>query len=76
MQVAERAFYLEAVFPDGVEMRAARDEMHFVSGRGHARAEISADRARRHHCNTHEKSRLVTKRNPAKWRPVRRKIAR
>ena len=59
MQIAERAFDLQPVLADGIEMRAARDEMHLVSGRGHARAEISADRARRHHCNTHEKSRLL-----------------
>ena len=32
----------------GREIGAARDEEHVVAGRRHARAEITADRARRH----------------------------
>ena len=53
MQVAVHAFDLQPVLRDGVAMGAARDEEHVVPGRRHARAEITADRARRHRRNPH-----------------------
>ena len=59
MQIAERAFDDQSIVADGVEMRSARDEGHVVARGRHARAEISADRARRHCCNPHEKIRPV-----------------
>ena len=55
MQVAMHALDLQAVFADGVEIGAARDKEHVVPGRRHARAEITADRARRHCRNSHRK---------------------
>ena len=51
--IAVHALDLEAVFFDGVAMGAARNEEHVVPGRRHARAEIAADRARRHCRNFH-----------------------
>ena len=54
MQVAVmRAVDRQAVLLDGCEMGAARDVEHLVSGRLHARAEIGADRTRRHGRNSH-----------------------
>ncbi len=53
VQIAERAFDLEAILADRFEMRAAREEHDIVPGRDQPRAEIAADGARRHYTNTH-----------------------
>ena len=55
---AMHAFNRQAVLFNGREIGAARDEENIVAGRGHARAEITADGARRHCCNPHEIPRL------------------
>jgi hypothetical protein len=59
MQIAERALDYQAVVADGIAMGSACDEGNVVARGRHAGAEISADRARRHCCNSHEKIRPV-----------------
>jgi hypothetical protein len=56
MQIAERAFDDQSIGADGIAMSTARNEGHIMTRSCHARAEISADRARRHCHNPHEKS--------------------
>ncbi len=56
MQVAVHALDGEAVFGDRVAMRATRDEENVVPVRRQPRAEIAADRSRRHCRNTHKSS--------------------
>ena len=54
VQVAVHALEPEAVRLHRRQIGAARDEEDVVTGRRHARAEIAADRARRHCCYPHE----------------------
>jgi hypothetical protein len=56
MKIAVHAFDGQAIFLNGSEMRAARDEKDIVPGSRHARAEIAANRARRHNRNPHDAS--------------------
>ena len=53
VQTAVRALDAKAVLAHGRQMGAARDEEHVEPGRRHARAEITADRARRHYRYSH-----------------------
>jgi hypothetical protein len=53
MKVAEGALDLEAIPANGIAMRAARDERHVVSGRGHPPAVIASHGACRHHRDPH-----------------------
>jgi hypothetical protein len=55
MQVAMHALDRETFAFHGREIGAARDEENVVAGGRHARAEIAADRARRHDRYSHSK---------------------
>ena len=53
VRVTARTLHAQAAIPDGLEMRAARDEADVVSRRRQARAEITADPAAAHDRNLH-----------------------
>jgi hypothetical protein len=45
MNITERAFHAQPAATHRGEMRAARDEVHVMAGRGEAGAEVAADAA-------------------------------
>jgi hypothetical protein len=53
MTVAEGALYFESIPANGIAMRAARNERHIVSSRGHPPAEIASDGTRCHDRDPH-----------------------
>jgi len=53
VKVAVHALDLEPIFGDRVAMGAARDEEDIMARRGKPGAEITANRAGGHRCNTH-----------------------
>ena len=53
MEIAEHAFNCEPVLRDCIAMGATRNEEYVMTCRRQARTEITANRARRHCCNTH-----------------------
>src|SRR5439155_22396614 len=59
LRVAQLALHAQPIAPDGVGMRAARDENDFLSGLRQARAVVSAHAAAAHHEKFHRPSMYV-----------------